>query len=427
MDIEYLVAADFNRAWLNFELDLPLKPGPNGEPNPFYVDRPGNPAAELEDALLAPYWQPPKFFFSGHRGCGKSTELLRLAANPDIKAKFYPVHFSIRDEADINDLDFRDILLAIGGRLYRDYVTGGGRLPDQLLKELDRWRGTIEAQVVTRLGGPVTEGELGGKLTWFFGEVSGKMKLEPTTRQEIRRVVERNITGLIDVINLISTTILAQEKRLPLVLIDDLDKPDLDKAVEIFHGHNQIMLQPSCAIVYTISSALFYSPEFYAIRNRAVFLPNVKLHARCDPTTRYQDGYATLGEFVYRRMLPNLITEDARDAAIAHSGGVFREMGRVMRAAISRARRRKAAQVESVDVAWAVTEIRNEYRRILTEDDLRYLGEVARHNRLESHARLRPLMQILAVLEYRNAENWCDVHPAIVELLEEQNGHGSAV
>jgi hypothetical protein len=32
-DFEYIRAKDFDRAWLNFELDLPLKPGKNGETN----------------------------------------------------------------------------------------------------------------------------------------------------------------------------------------------------------------------------------------------------------------------------------------------------------------------------------------------------------------------------------------------------------
>ena len=52
-EFEYTVANEFDRAWLNFELDLPLKPRPNGEPNPFYINRPGNPIAELTDATLS--------------------------------------------------------------------------------------------------------------------------------------------------------------------------------------------------------------------------------------------------------------------------------------------------------------------------------------------------------------------------------------
>ena len=127
-EFEYITATDFDRAWLNFELDLPLRPGPNGEPNPFYVNRPGNPIAELIDALLAPFYRPPKFFFSGHRGCGKSTELLHLMAHPGIQKKYWPLNFSIREEADIIDLDFRDILLAIGSRMFRDYRKAGGKI-----------------------------------------------------------------------------------------------------------------------------------------------------------------------------------------------------------------------------------------------------------------------------------------------------------
>lgn len=420
-NFEYLTAPDFDRAWLNFELDLPLQPGRHGTNNPFYVNRPGNAVAELEDALLAPYFQPPKFFFSGHRGCGKSTELLRLTANPAIVAKYWPIHFSIRDEADINDLDFRDILLAIGGRMYRHYREAGGKLPDQLLKELDSWRGQIESAITTVTGGRMGEFEVSGGLNAFFANAGLKMKLEPATRAELRQVIEHNITGLIQVINDIAAAIHAQEKRLPLILIDDLDKPDLELAIEIFHGRREIMLQPNCAVVYTVSSALFYSKSFDAIRDRAIFLPNIKLHPRQRPTERDQAGFITLRLFVHRRMAEALMGADALDIAIHYSGGVFREMARIMRAAIGRARRRKAVQIERVDVEWAVTEIRNEYRRILDKADLDFLREVHQHNRLEQHERLGPLLQLLALLEYRNDENWCDAHPALQPLLDESS------
>ncbi len=419
MDIEYILATDFDRAWLNFELDLPLVPGPKGKPNPFYVDRPGNPAAQLEDELLAPYLQPPKFFFSGHRGCGKSTELRRISANPYINAKFWPIHFTIRDEADINDLDFRDVLLAIGSKLYRDYVGSGHNLPKQLLKDLDGWRGQIETEIKKTITGRPAEVEIQAGLEAFFANAGLKMKLEPATRAEIRQVFEHNITGLIKTINDITAAILKREKRMPLLLIDDLDKPDLEKAKQIFYGQREIMLQPQCAVVYTISSALFYSDEFGAIRDRAIFLPNIKLHPRNEPDKRYDKGYDTLREFVQKRMSLDLITSESLNEAITNSGGVFREMARVMRSAIGRARRRKASQIGLSDVQWAAAEIRNEYRRILDASDRQFLREVHEHNRLQSHDRLLPLLQLLALLEYRNTENWCDIHPALRELIKE--------
>ncbi len=416
---EYILAKDFARGWLNFELDLPLKPGKNGELNPFYVDRPGNPVGELTDALLAPFYRPPKFYFSGHRGCGKSTELLHILSNPEILKKFWPINFSIREEADIVDLDFRDVLLSIGGRMFREYRQAGGELPEQLLKELNFWSGKVEKEVKNALAGRISGLEIGASLNAFFVNAGMKMKLEPATRVELRQVLEKDITGLITVINSIAAAIYTREKRIPLILIDDLDKPDLEKARGIFHDRHEIMMQPNCAIVYTVSSALFYSKEFDAIRDQAVFLPNIILHPRLEPERHNIEGYNVLRKFAHLRMDANLIDSQALEDAITYSGGVFREMARIMRTAIGRARRRKADKVETEDIDWSATEIRNEYRRILDKNDLQFLKKAYEFNRLEYNERLRPLLQLLAILEYKNGENWCDVHPVLRKLLNE--------
>lgn len=418
-NFDYITATDFDRAWLNFELDLPLKPEKNGRPNPFYIDRPGNPIVELTDALLAPFYRPPKFFFSGHRGCGKSTELLHLLGNPQIQRKYWPINFSIREEADIIDIDFRDVLLAIGGRLFREYRKRGGELPDQLLKELNSWKGKVEKEISTVLEGRVSNIELGASIDMFFVNAGLKMKLEPATRVELRQVVETDITGLIAIINHIATAIYTKERLIPLILIDDMDKPDLEKARDIFHDRREIMMQPNCAIVYTVSSALFYSKEFDSIRDQALFLPNINLHSPSNPADHHAEGYRTLQRFVHLRMHPSLIEDRALDDAISYSGGVFREMARIMRTAIGRARRRNAAKMDSADIEWAATEIRNEYRRILDKEDIKLLKKVAANNRLEYSDRLRPLLQLLALLEYRDGENWCDVHPVLRKLLDD--------
>ena len=414
---DYIVATDFDRAWLNFELDLPLKPDKNGRPNPFYIDRPGNPIDELTDALLAPFYRPPKFFFSGHRGCGKSTELLHLLSNPEIQKKYWPINFSIREEADVIDLDFRDVLLAIGGRLFREYRRKGGDLPDQLLKELYSWQGRIEKEVSTILEGRGSDMELDTSINAFFVNAGLKMKLEPATRVQLRQVVETDITGLIAVINHIATSIYTREHLIPLILIDDMDKPNLDKARAIFHDRREIMMQPNCAIVYTVSSALFYSKEFDAIRDQAFFLPNIYLHPPMEPDTHHEEGYQTLRKFVYMRMTPDLIEVPALELAVTYSGGVFRELARIIRTAIGRARRRKAVRLDCTDIEWAATEIRNEYRRILDKEDIKLLRKVGENNHLEYNDRMRPLLQLLALLEYRDGENWCDIHPVLRKLL----------
>jgi hypothetical protein len=414
---EYKKATDLDRAWLNFELDLPLKPGANGKANPFYISRPGNPINELIDALLAPFYRPPKFFFSGHRGCGKSTELQHLLSNPEIQKKYWTINFSIREETDIIDLDFRDVLLAIGSRLFREYRRQGGELPEQLLKELNGWKGKVEKQISTILDGRISDIELGASIDAFFANAGLKMKLEPATRVELRQIVETDITGLIAIINHIAATIYSQERRIPLILIDDMDKPDLERARAIFHDRREIMMQPNCAIVYTVSSALFYSKEFDAIRDQALFLPNINLHTENDDSQHLQEGYRTLEKFVNLRMSSDLLDPAALDQAITYSGGVFRELARITRTAIGRARRRQSAQFELEDVEWAATEIRNEYRRILDKDDLKLLKKVNEQKKLEYSENLMPLLQLLAILEYRDQENWCDIHPVLRKML----------
>jgi hypothetical protein len=244
------------------------------------------------------------------------------------------------------------------------------------------------------------------------------MKLEPATRVVLRQVVETDITGLIAIINHIATAIYTTERLIPLVLIDDMDKPSLERARAIFHDRREIMMQPNCAIVYTVSSALFYSKEFDSIRDQALFLPNIYLHGPMEPSHHHEAGYRLLSQFVHLRMAPALIDGDALDRAVTYSGGVFRELARIIRTAIGRARRRQASRLDINDVEWAATEIRNEYRRILDKDDLKLLRSVSANNRLEYTERMRPLLQLLALLEYRDGENWCDVHPVLRKLLD---------
>jgi hypothetical protein len=420
-EIEYICATDFDRAWLNFELDLPLDPNPGGQANPFYVNRPDNPTVSLERQLLRPYNQPPKYFFSGHRGCGKSTELRRLAINPRILAKYWPVNFTIQNEANLEDLDFKDVLVAIGARLFCQYhqPKEKRKLPDELLEQLNSWYGEVQIERRDILAGR-SETEIEAGIETFFAKIGSKMRVEPTTRKEMRQVFDRRLSELIDVINQVAATIFKQEGRSPLMLIDDLDKPNIDRIRTIFCHNREAMLWPEIPIVYTVPSSLFYSSDFEAIRDRAIFLPNVKLHPHGQPDERHQPGYDTMQAFVQKRMDASLIEQDALDAAIWTSGGLFREMCRIMRSAIDHALDRQRERIELDDVRKAEAEIRSEYQRILTQEQRTILRSLRTHNRYDEPEKIAPLMQMLAALEYKNDEVWCDIHPALYKLVDEE-------
>ncbi|MEM7336080.1 MAG: hypothetical protein AAF490_28630 [Chloroflexota bacterium] len=417
----YEVAETLDDAWVNFELDLPLPSDENGDPNPFYVNRPGNPISRLERALLRRFNTPPKWFFSGHRGCGKSTELYRLAASSKIQEKYWPIHFSIRDFADVNNLDYRDVLLAMGGQLFTQYqAQSGNKLKKGLLDELNEWRGRVETKItIVKKGNK--EIEVNAGLKNFFAELGGKVKLEPKTREVLHQILEQDINELIELINLIVRNILGNEQKYPLILIDDLDKPDLAVAQKIFYERREVMLQPSCPIVYTVSSPLFYSPEFEAIKDRAIFLPNVKLHEKGNLDARFPEGYYTLRQFIHKRMESNLIEESALELAATMSGGVFRELARVMRNSIDLALADERDVINEADVENAATAMRSLYWRVLTAEQRDILVDVHRHNEMREPDRYAPLLQMLAILEYSNGDPWCDIHPVLREMVEQDS------
>ncbi|CAG0957762.1 hypothetical protein METP3_00638 [Methanosarcinales archaeon] len=123
MPEEFNVAYNFELALTNFDPSYPLPAD-----CPFHVEREDKPLERLKTALLIDHKQAPKYFFSGHRGCGKSTELNNLAVDEKIKEKFYIIKYSMKDVCDVNNLNYIDVLLSIGAQIYIQYIEAGNEL-----------------------------------------------------------------------------------------------------------------------------------------------------------------------------------------------------------------------------------------------------------------------------------------------------------
>src|SRR5439155_9323573 len=112
-----------------------------------YVERPDSPHLELKSFLLNNRTDP-KILFSGHRGSGKSTALNRLASDSEIRQRFFVVQLSIKDELNVADLTYTDLLVAMGHRLY---IEAEKRLllDDKLKRDLDGWSAELTASRTT--------------------------------------------------------------------------------------------------------------------------------------------------------------------------------------------------------------------------------------------------------------------------------------
>lgn len=407
---DFIVAEDLDLAWSNFDPFFTLPAN-----CPFHVEREGKPLYKLIRALLRQHRQPPKYFFSGHRGCGKSTELNWLAVDEEINKKFFVVKYSVKDVCDVNNLNYVDVLFSIGAQLYIQYINAGKKLKPELIKELEDWGNSIEQEMeITKSAGV----SMKGGIEAFFLSLQAKIKSEHATRETIRRQIEPKLSELIDKINLIIADIEGKEKKNVLVIIDDLDKPSLEQAKAIFYNNHTAITQPVCHIVYTVPISIFFATEFTAIRETRFFLPNIKLHTKNDRDSTYALGYELMRTFVYKRMKEELIELDALNLAIKMSGGVFREGARIMQIAADRAIEQERTRIIKEDVERAEREIRSDFKRILKSEDYDTLKEIRKTNEIRGIEKIGDLLHNLSVLEYENDENWCDIHPTLEALLK---------
>jgi hypothetical protein len=82
----------------------------------FFVEREHSERHEMSHYLQVLAKRPSenyaRFLFTGHRGAGKGTELNRL--HQELLGEYTVVHFSVRDKLEIADLEYRDVVFAIG-------------------------------------------------------------------------------------------------------------------------------------------------------------------------------------------------------------------------------------------------------------------------------------------------------------------------
>ena len=374
----------------------------------YYVKR-ESPVESLADILSSD--KPLKYLFVGSRGNGKSTELNRLSEL--VNDKLFVVSFSIKDKLNLFDVDYADILLVIATEIYESV---SDKLSEKLKHYLDAWSKKIVERVKEKQKGL----EFGAGFSAIVN-LAGKVKTQVTTREVTRDVMTPRLSDLIDAINKI---IMDAEKELGkkiLVIIDDLDKVNLEKGEELFYKHGAELTQPVCKIIYTIPQPLLFSNKIRQIIlqyfDGRKELHNINVNHRNGEVDH--SGYKVMREVALMRMEEDLITEEAMAEAIKSSAGILTELVRLIRDAANIANMENRDKIEEGDVKRVVTGIRNDYIRILGKEDLEILKGVKNtKGKIGDEDRFHDLLFSLAILEYANDEVWYDIHPTIKGIIE---------
>jgi len=402
----------FRQAYNLFDPELPLI----GDRAEYYIERKEEQVSLLKDTLLFSD-QPAKLLLTGHRGCGKTTELLNVFRQ--LEPTHFPIWISALDILEITDIKVEELLLAMSIKLYQAASEAGLQLSKDLLRDLVKWFAEVTRIEFKEVG---TEAEFEAGVKAYFVNVLSKLRVEAATRVEVRERARRQLSELIDKMNALISEVETRSGRRVLLGVDDLDKPDLALVQALFKGHSYSLAAPECKIVYTVPLPLIYTTgfpglaRFFALGD-AIVVPVTRLVHR--DGRRDKDAFDLFRQVVAERVPLSLFLTDTLDTLIWASGGDLRQFVDLVRYCCLKAAGGASHVIDNDLAALALTWMRNRLRRQISSDDFDTFRSIQRTSQLAPQERARYLDQ-LTVFEYLNDELWYDIHPLLDDILPSQ-------
>lgn len=428
----------------------------NAEEEKYYIDfspvRGSKIIEEIERTIaILQADEPTCQLFSGHIGCGKSTELLRLRAELESQG-FHVVYFESNQDLELVDVDVSDILLMIARQVsesieklkielkpkgFRALLKGA---TDLLQTQIDLTGDiTVPGLGQVRAG---TDGEF--SLAFGIGKITAQAKESPDVRSRLREYLEPRTNSILQAINqeLLEPAIKALKQRGReglVVIVDNLDRVDPRRLPSgrtqpeyLFVDRGEQLRKLNCHLVYTIPLVLTFSNDYGSLMSRlgggvdAKVLPMVP--AQLSNSQDCTEGVALLRQMVLARAFPDvepdrritLVTEifdslDTLDRLCRVSGGHVRNLLGLLYRCIQKGDLPIPRQrLESV-----IQERCNELSRAIEADEWELLRQVAQTKSVRGETEYQILLRSMFVFEYRSEQgHWYDINPILAEAKE---------
>lgn len=379
----------------------------------YFVPRESSPIKDILLLLKNPD-SPKKMLFTGHRGSGKSTELSKLTYC--LGEDYYYIHYPITRVLNPFDLTYVDVVLSLGLELFRRATTDRLPINSKLLEDILLFTREVskETESIGKVGG-----EIEGELNAYVVKLTSKLINEDATRLVVRENLSHRISDLLEKIELICEEIKRATDKQVLVVIEDLDKTDLETAKQLFYQHSTSLLAPCVSIIYTFPIALRHDNNFIQVKNNFIncySLPNLK--TRTKDGGPVEDGIASLKSILTKRVSEELFSEAALTLLAESSGGIPRELITLAQQACLETMKANRSVIDEEAVTRSVKVRRMDYEVLLSSKQLALLKAISETKQVENDEEHRALLHNLSVLEYRNDSIWYDVHPIVKPLLE---------
>lgn len=358
-----------------------------------------------------------KHLVSGHKGTGKSTEILRIA--DQLSDRFEVVKIKASRFLNADDTNARDVLFVLAAQV-TEKLRG--------YKELARLDGDPEAMAAMQMFAgrlprvSADDLKLGFNL---LGVLSVNLSLDQTLRSEVREIADRQPKDLLSLVNRPIAHLEAVVGRPVLVILDELDRARGPQGQQhpMFSIDFRLLTSFRSAAVLTIPVEAHFDERLADLhtlaRENGCVIGHIKLWNDRFGQARFEKGWDVMRSFVYRRASPALFDPGAVDEAVRLSGGSFDQLRRVVRDAIDRAEYAGQPRVEVRHVEAAARDIRADLVR--TFGALKHVA--ALHRIHEEHRIQQPedlvYLPTLTVMEHLNDTPWFDTNPLLTPFVEE--------
>ncbi|MFN6539366.1 MAG: ATP-binding protein [Nostoc sp. EkiNYC01] len=395
--------------------------------------------------------EPTCTLFTGHIGCGKSTELLKLQGELE-KLGFHVVYFESSEDLEMTDVDIADVLLAIARHVSQSLDKITLAEPNRFNELLQGAWNILNSEVtgakikVSGVDVGVTSDKEKLSLAFGIGEITTKMKSDPTLRAKLNQYLAPQKTNLLEAINreLLEPAIAKlkqQGKNGLVVIVDNLDR--IDNRIKawgrpqqeyLFVDQGEFLTKLNCHLIYTMPLSLKFSNDYGMLTQRFPEDPKVlpMVPVQWPDGSVHEDGMALMKQMVLARAFPDLqpderlhkITEifdttATLDCLCRLSGGHVRDLLRLLNTWIMEEMKLPLLRNTLDQVVRAR---RNEMMMPISDEEWQLLRHVKQKKKVSDDQGYQKLIRSRFVFEYRDSgESWFDVNPILAQARELNN------
>lgn len=380
------------------------------------------------------------YLFSGNIGTGKTTELMRLAEMlQDEGCEVFYI-----DMAEYLNLtmsvEITDFLISVLGGLSEKIEKRFGATPGDR-GFFERVWGFLQSDV--KLEGITLPADHASLKLSIQQDPDFKKKLQQGTRGHVARLVKEARDFVQEAVRWVRDR--TDENKKIVLLVDSVERlrgvgdskdvAEVFKSAEtLFSGHADKLRFPSLHLVYTIPpylSALAGNLSALYSGGRIYMLPSIHIYECCpkdgEEPAQSDSGLGAMVAIVAKRFPPweKFFTPLQLKQLASHSGGDLRDFFRMVGMSITEAPYQETLPLADSVIKSAEDAVRNDMP--VAGDDKAWLARILKsHQReldsLDKLPAFARLMEGKYLLNYRNGQDWYDVHPLLRELVKRQDG-----